>query len=66
MQSSALFPLTLTLSLGEREPLSTGWDIALSGEHLPARPIGPPLPGGEDLSEGGTHFLLHKYGLEAV
>ena len=63
MHSNALFPLTLTLSPGEREPLSTRWDNSPSGEHIPERPMGPPLPGGEGRGEGGTHFQLHAYGL---
>jgi hypothetical protein len=61
MQSSALFPLTLALSLGERERLSTAWEYSLNGEHLPALPIALPLPKGEGWGEGEGRILLNSH-----
>ena len=50
--SGALFPLTLALSLREREYLSTGRDGSLAGEHFPAPSEVLPLPKGEGRGEG--------------
>jgi hypothetical protein len=61
MQPSALFPLTLTLSLGERERLSTAWDYSLDGEYFPALPMVLPLPKGEGRGEGEGRFLRNSY-----
>ena len=64
MWSSALFPLTLTLSLGEREQLSSTWEYSLDSEHFPALPTVLPLPKGEGWGEGEGRFLLNGYDLE--
>jgi hypothetical protein len=56
MQSGALFPLTLTLSPGERERPSTAWDCSLNGEHFPALPIVLPLPKEEGWGDGKGRF----------
>ena len=50
--SGALFPLTLALSLREREYLSTGRDGSLAGEHFPAPSEVLPLPKGEGRGVG--------------
>jgi hypothetical protein len=63
MQSGALFPLTLALSLRERERLSTAWEYPLNGEHYPALPMVLLLPEGEGRGEGEGRFLLNAYGL---
>ena len=47
MQSGARFPLTLTLSSGEREQLSSAWEYLLNSEHFPALPRVLPLPEGD-------------------
>jgi hypothetical protein len=39
MQSNIVFPLTLALSLREREPLSTGWGDPAHAEVFPVRAI---------------------------
>ena len=52
MQLNTLFPLTLTLSLGEREQLSTDRDDSPGGEHFPAWSQVLPLPTGEGWGEG--------------
>jgi hypothetical protein len=56
MQSEILFPLTLALSLGERERIPAGGDQSLTGERFPVLPTVHPLPEGEGLEFG--HFLL--------
>jgi hypothetical protein len=60
MQSGTLFPLTLTLSLGEREQLLSAWEYSLNNEHFPALSRVPPLPEGEGWGEGEGHFLLNS------
>jgi hypothetical protein len=62
MQSGALFPLTLTLSLRERERLSTAWEYSLNSEHFPALPKALPLPKGEGWGEGEDRLLPSSYG----
>ena len=62
MQSGARFPLTLTLSLGEREQLSTARKYSLNSEHFPALPMVLPLPKGEGWGEGEGSFLRNGYG----
>jgi len=52
LQSDAPFPLTLTLSPKEREPLSTSGDNLLAARPFPALPTALPLPGGEGRGEG--------------
>ena len=52
MQSGARFPLTLTLSPGEREQLSSAWEHSLTSEHFPALPRVLPLPEGEGWGGG--------------
>ena len=72
MQSKVLLPLTLTLSLREREHLSGGWDRTPVGARLPARPATLPLPKGEGLGEGkGGHQLnrpglVHRYAVRVL
>ena|GEM_PF-3067413 len=66
MQVHGLFPLTLTLSPGERELLSAGRDLSLDGEPLPARAAMLPLPTGEGWGEGESGPQLHRYGLAAA
>jgi hypothetical protein len=63
MQSCALFPLTVTLSLGERRLFWTAWEYSLNGEHFPALPMVLPLPKGEGWGEGEGRFLLNRYSL---
>ena len=46
------FPLTLTLSLRERERLSAAWDYSPNGKRSPALPMILPLPEGEGWGEG--------------
>jgi hypothetical protein len=60
MQSCALFPLTLALSLREREWLSTVWDYSLNAGHLRALPMALPLPEGEGRGEGEGGLLLNN------
>jgi hypothetical protein len=62
MPSGALFPLTLTLSPGERESLSPTWEYSLDSEDFPALPMVLPLPKGEGWGEGEGRFLLNAYG----
>ncbi len=62
LQLAALFPLTLTLSLRERENHSTGRDWSPVGEHVPARATGLPLPKGEGLGEGEGGVQLNRWG----
>ena len=62
MQSGARFPLTLTLSPREREPLSSAWEYSLHSEHLPALPRVLPLPEGEGWGEGEGRVLMNSYG----
>ena len=57
MQLRALLPLTLTLSLGERERASTSRGRSPGGEHWPARPGILPLPEGEGWGEGKAGAL---------
>jgi len=52
MQPGTLFPLTLTLSLGEREQLSAAWEYSLNSEYLPALAMDLPLPKGWGEGEG--------------
>ena len=63
MHSGALFPLTLALSLRERERFSTGRDRSPNGKHLPALRMVLPLPEGEGWGEGEGRFLQISYGL---
>ena len=60
MQSDALFPLTLTLR--ERERLSSTCEYSLNSANLPALPMVLPLPKGEGWGEGEGHFRLNNYG----
>ena len=64
MHSGAQFPLTLTLSSGERGQLSTAWDYSQNSEHFPALPMVLPLPEGEGWGAGEGRFRLNRYGLE--
>jgi hypothetical protein len=57
MQSCALFPLTLALSLRERERLSTIWAYSLNGVLFRAMPTVLPLPEGE----GGVRGKAASY-----
>jgi hypothetical protein len=59
MQLSALFPLTLTLSLRERENHSTGRDRLPVGDQVPALADGLPLPKGEGRGEGEGGLQLN-------
>ena len=52
MQSAAVFPLTLALSLRERGRAATVWEYSLRSEHYPALPDLLPLPAGEGGGEG--------------
>ena len=58
----APFPLTLALSLRERERPSPRWDELLSGEILPAWPSVLPLPKGEGPGEGESGLELNSCG----
>jgi hypothetical protein len=60
LESAALFPLTLTFSPKEREPLSTAWDYAVGSEHFPTLPIVLPRPKGEGRGEGELALLQPK------
>src|ERR1039458_996394 len=60
--SYALFPLTLTLSLGEREPCSAIRDTLLSGRSFPARRSVLPFPKGEGWGEGKGDRRLTNFG----
>jgi hypothetical protein len=51
MQSGALFPLTLTLSLRERGQAATVCEYSLRTGHFPALPDLLPLPEGEGRGE---------------
>ena len=51
-QQEAAFPLTLALSLREREWRSTIWDYPLNAGHFRALPRAHPLPEGEGRGEG--------------
>jgi hypothetical protein len=62
MQSAALFPLTLTLSLREREHLSIGRDRSPGGEHFPAWATALPPPRGEGRGEGKGGGRLIRHG----
>jgi hypothetical protein len=62
MQLGVLFPLTLTLSLREREQLSTAAEYSLNGKHLPALPVALPLPKGEGWGEGERVFQMNRAG----
>jgi len=61
MQSDAQFPLTLTLSPGEREQLSSALEYSLNSERFPALPrvLPAPEPGGDrDGPRGATCWKL--------
>ena len=62
MQLKTQFPLTLALSLRERESLSAGEDKPLNREPFPVRAGMLPLPQGEGWGEGEAGALLHHSG----
>jgi hypothetical protein len=66
MQSDALFPLTLTLSLRERERFSAACEYSGNSGHFLALPMVLPLPKGEGWGEGEGRFLMHGSGLAQV
>jgi hypothetical protein len=60
MHSCALFPLTLTLSPGEREKLLTAWDYSQNCGYCPTLPMVLPLPKGEGRGEGERCIRLNS------
>src|SRR6185503_14988801 len=52
-EETALFPLTLALSLGEREQLSSRCERSSGSGFICSRPMVLPLPEGEGRGEGG-------------
>jgi hypothetical protein len=62
MQSYTLFPLTLALSLREREQILTVWEYSLNSEHFPPQRIVLPLLEGESCGEGEGRSRLNSCG----
>jgi hypothetical protein len=62
MQSGARFPLTLTLSPGEREQLSSAWEHSLTSEHFTALPRVLPAhePPKQDIGNALYHSTLRR------
>jgi hypothetical protein len=62
MKSHILFPLTLALSLREREQRSTVWEPLPNAGHIQVLRRSLPLPKGEGWGEGEGGVRSNVYG----